>query len=105
MNVIDWLRASADYMVADRPDVYDQETALEELSLGIESLREYAQPYACLMFTSYMLSRVLEEDVEEFFLTRKVSSLILFGEEEACRVYGHLDEISLPSVLDEGQDF
>lgn len=103
MNVIDFLSATADYLVTDRPDVYDKQTAVEELSCAIDSLREYDdKPVATISFTSYLLTRIVEEEgLEEFILSRKVASLGLFLPEEDCRGYAHVDGINLPHVLDD----
>lgn len=102
MNVIDFLSATADFMVEDRPDVYDKETAVEELSCAMDALREYDdRPVATMMFTSYLLTRILEDGAEEFILSRKMSGVILFEEEESCRVYSYSNSVALPGVLDE----
>lgn len=101
MNVIDFLRESADYLVADRPDVYDHETAVEELSVAMDSLRDAnIEPFSCMMFTSYALMRIYMEGVEEFLLSRKLSSVVLFAEEAQAGAYSYTDEIDLPDPLD-----
>lgn len=102
MNVIDFIRESANFMVVDRPDVYDYATAVEELSLAIDSLREYdVRPVATIMFTSYVLARLVEDDTEEYLLARKLAGLVLFEEEETCRAFSYDSRVNLPSVLDE----
>lgn len=104
MNVIDFIRESALFMTKDRPDVYpDAASAAAELTSVIEALRQYDEHkmFSCIVFTSYLLARIEADGVEEFMLTRKLSSLILFEEEEHCSVYSHHDQINLPSVLDD----
>lgn len=108
MNVIDFIRETAIFMAADRPDVYDVPTAVAELTVAIDSLRELTdadQPFAAIMFTSYLLARLEDDGVEEFILTRKLSSMILFEEEEQFGVYSHHPQIDLPSVLDDQDDY
>jgi hypothetical protein len=99
MNVIEWLNATAAFMAADRPDVYDKETAVEELSVAMESLREYDLPVSVMSFTSYFLIRVEDEGVEEFNLSKKITSVNLFMPEEECYAWSHVDGIDLPHIM------
>lgn len=102
MDAIDFLRESARFLVADRPDVYDQDTAVEELSVAMDSLREeWDRKFSCIMFTSYAMMRLYMEGVEEFVLTRKLSSVVLFAAEEQVSAYAYHDDIDLPSPLDD----
>jgi nitric oxide reductase activation protein len=103
-NVIDWLRESAAYMAKDRPDVYDHATAVEELSEAIDYMRDDGRPFACTMFTSYVLTRLEDEGVEEFILSRKLSHLNLFDDEEEVLVYRLHPDIDLPDPLDDDID-
>lgn len=81
--------------------MYDFQTAVEELSVGMDSLREAnIEPFSCLMFTSYALMRIYMEGVEEFLLSRKLSSVIVFEDDEEVGAYAYTDKISLPSPLD-----
>lgn len=101
MNAIDWMRETAKFMAADRPDVYDQETAVEELSVGMDALREAnIEPFSCIMFTSYALMRIYMEGVEEFILTRKLSGLVLFEAEEEVGAFRYHASIDLPDPVD-----
>lgn len=105
MNIIDFLRESAAFLVADRPDVYDHETAVEELSVAMDNLREAQnQKFAAIVFTSYVMMRLVEEGVEEFLLTRKLSSAIIFEAEQEVGAYGYVAAINLPGPLDEQDD-
>lgn len=100
MNVIDFIRESAAFMVADRPDIYDHETAVEELSVCIDSLRELGDSlFETISFTSYLLSRINDGECEEFILARKVTSTVIFPDGEAD-AYSHTEGINLPHVLD-----
>lgn len=100
MNVIDFIRESAAFMAKDRPDVYTPELAVRELTQAIEVLRESELPVGCVMFTSYLLNRTMDDGVEEFLLTRKLSSVLLCEEEYSCLVFGFSDEVQLPSIHD-----
>lgn len=104
MNVIDFIRESATYMSQDRPDVYSPELAVKELDHAIETLRGHGLEFGCVMFTSYLLSRMMDDGVEEFLLTRKVSSAIVCEEEAECLVFGYTDQVNLPSVFDASDD-
>lgn len=108
MNVIDFIRESSIFMSKDRPDIYPSAaSAANELTSVIEALRQAEETtmFSCIVFASYLLARIEQDGVEEFMLTRKLSSLILFEEEEQCSVYSHHDQINLPSVLDDqGED-
>lgn len=100
MNVIDFIRESATFMARDRPDVYSPELAVRELTQAIEVLRQADSPVGCVMFTSYLLNRIDDDGVEEFLLTRKLSSVLVCEEESACLVFAFTDEVNLPSVND-----
>lgn len=105
MNTIDWLRETATFMVADRPDVYDYETAVEELSVAMDTLREASiKPFSALMFTSYALMRIYMEGVEEFILSRKLSSVIVFEQEAQVGAYSYHPAIDLPDPVDSPSD-
>ena len=102
MDVIEWLSANARFMVVDRPDVYDFQTAIEELSVCLDLLRENDdRPVSTVSFTSYVLTRIVEDDVEEFILSRKMSGVMLFGAEEECAAYSYHPQVDLPDVLDD----
>ncbi len=102
MNTLDWLSESAKYMAQDRPDIYTVSSAIDELSRLMESLRNLAiAPVASMMFTSYVLTRIVEEDMEEFMLSRKLTGLCIFEQEEVVQVFAYEDSIGLPSVLDD----
>ena len=104
MDVIDFIRESAVFIAKDRPDVYTEELAVIELHAAMDAMREKTYHFSCISFTSYLLCRVIEDGVEEFILSRKLSSLLLFEDEEACRVYSHHPQVDLPDILDDSQD-
>lgn len=104
MNVIEWLNATADFMVSDRPDVYDKETALTELSVVMDQLREYDLPVSVISFASYFLIRVLDDGMEEFNLSKKVSSVNLFMPEEECYAWAHMPGVDLPYIMEDLDD-
>lgn len=107
LSVIDWLRESAKFMADDRPDIYNFESALYDLSDAVEQLRTLDNGYITntFLFTSYSLIRIADaEGVEEFILSRKLSSVTLFTPEDDCLVLSHTDKISLPKVDDDYDD-
>jgi len=107
MNTIDFLRESAWFLTEDRPDLYDHETAMEELDVAMTTLREEPdRQFSCIMFSSYAMMRLWMPDetgtegVEEFILSRKLSSVIVFEAEEEVSAYTYHPDIELPSPLD-----
>lgn len=101
LNAIDFLRECANYLVEDRPDLYDHDTAVAELSNAMEHLRQFNKPYGAISFSSYLMGRFWDDNVEEFMLTRKLASLVFFEDEEECDVYSYTHDIEgLPHVLD-----
>lgn len=92
-NTIDFLRETAKIMTEDRPDVYDEEGAVEELSTAMDSLREdWDTLFGCIMFASYVLIRIFDDGMEEFMLSRKMTGLAICEEEEDVRAYSYLPE-------------
>lgn len=104
MDVIDFIRESAMFMAKDRPDVYTPELAVRELTQAIEVLREHNLEYGCVMFTSYMMSRVMDDGVEEFLLTRKLSSVLVCEDEQLCLVFAFTPDVNLPSIFEGNPD-
>lgn len=101
MNTIDFIRETAIYMANDRPDVYDVETAVDELSVAMDILRDEAEsPVESLFFTSYILTRVWDDGVEEFTLSRRLSSVVIVEEEESVTAFAYSDDVDLPHILD-----
>lgn len=111
-NVIDWLNATAEFMVKDRPDAYKTHSeAVEELSSMMDSMREYNNMTG--LFSSYALIWIPDDDGEEWLLTRKLATVLLdfTGEDAVAYAYTKDSGVlkhgieSLPDILDEGLDF
>lgn len=100
MNVIDWFVKSAEFMAADRPDLYDTPAAVQELSTYTDLLRNRDLPFDWVSFSSYVLFRTYDDGVEEFSLTRKLSSVTLFEDEDVL-VFSHT---TLSNAMDVGVD-
>lgn len=101
MNTIDFIRETAAYMAEDRPDVYDHETAVEEISTAVDALREGGESqFECCTFTSYFLARIYDDGVEEFIFSRKVSGLLICEEEEDVRAFSYDESVGLPHIMD-----
>lgn len=108
-NAIDFLRETAIFMAKDRPDIYpDGAIAMADLSNMMDKMREFGEP-TWTSFASYILFLHYEdEDVEEWTLTRKISSLTFFTEEQECLVLGYTKNsgvlkygVNLTDVLDQ----
>jgi hypothetical protein len=107
MNVIDFLRESAKFLALDRPDLYTEETAMDELDRIMNQMRDIPGSGAT-SFTDYYLLRYTEEGLEEWDLVRKLSSVVSYDDEPGVWVcsFTHGSEalkhgINLPDVLDE----
>lgn len=92
-NTIDFLRESAKYMATDRPDLYTPESALGELSVTMDKMRDIDGP-GWTTFASFMLFKHIEEfddneDVEEWFFMRRISSMAIFPSEGEVQVFGY----------------
>lgn len=100
MNVIDFMRETASFMANDRPDLYDNESALAELIQVMDTLRSGDNNFNIIMFASYVFIRMVDEGVEDFLFSRKISGLLLDHDEEKVGTYGFTDEVGLPHVSD-----
>jgi hypothetical protein len=108
MNVIDWMRESAVFMAADRPDIYDTNGAMGELDRLMNNLRDRQE--SIVLFSSYALVRFAPDDgEEEFMLLKKISSvntyedgmgevLLLSHTQGTNSLKTH---VNLPSVIDD----
>lgn len=93
LNVIDWLRETGAWIAKDRPDIYDAEGAVEELSEFMDVMRNTPGD-GLTSFGDYMLIRHYDEenDIEEWDLVRKISSVVnYFGDGEVW-VAGYTEE-------------
>lgn len=111
MNMTDLFRESAIFMAKDRPDIYTAQSAMEDLIRIHDDMAQY-EDSGWSSFASYILFKNVEDGVTEWYLTRKLSSAILFPEENEARVYSHthhgggaVSALDLPDVLDDSQDF
>lgn len=112
MNVIDWLSKSAEFMSVDRNDLYPTASvALVELCRYVDYLRDADLPYNWVSFSAYVLFRTLDDGVEDFMLTRKLSSVTLFEDAEESLVFSHTTlstavqpGVDLPGPLDDPVD-
>lgn len=114
-NTIDFLRESARFLAKDRPDVYTEQSALSDLTEMMEHMRETDEPtwtsFASFLFVKHVEDGDEGERVEEWILTRKISSLAIFEPENEVSVFGHTDGsgtlkvgVDLPDPLDQDLD-
>lgn len=88
VNIIDWLRETARYMRADRPDLYEsEEEALEDLSQIYHSLGDYDYP-CWSAWAGFFLHKWTEDGLTEWTFTKKISEAAVFPEEGKIKVYG-----------------
>lgn len=100
MNVIDFVRETAEYMANDRPDLYDHEKAVNEIWSQVEALREFGLDLGIVSFSSYFIIREFDDGVESFTFTKKISGFLLCEEEEDSRVFSYDEEVNLPHISD-----
>jgi hypothetical protein len=111
MTVPQWIKGTADYMVAQRPDIYDYDRASAELIEHIEYLRtHYSElPLSSIMTGSFIMLRIVEDDgCEEFQVAQFVSSVTTFQPEEDCMVIGNTRlgvDLPPPSGWDDDDKF
>ena len=101
MNMIDWLRASAEWMVKDRPENYASAShALSALNDMVETIRINPDERAGIEIGGLILLRSHDDGVEEWTLSKKISSFVVFEEEGEADAYGWTKEVDLPNIED-----
>jgi hypothetical protein len=107
LSVIDFMKESASFMFLDRPDLYDDESeALDKIVTAMDAMRETAGS-GLTTFDDYMLIRYQDDEVDEWDLVRKLSSVLSFHDEERVWVASHTAasqalkfDVDLPSPED-----
>lgn len=87
-------------MAKDRPDIYTPSSAMDDLVDRMNSLRDSSGNLVLSgeMSGGFVLLRIVEDEgMEEFQLTRCISSVTTFLPEEDCLVAGWVDDIDLPN--------
>lgn len=111
LSVIDFVRESSKFMHADRPDIYESESAaLEKIVQAMEAMRQTAGS-GLTSFGDYMLIRYQDGEVDEWDLVRRLSSVLSFHDEERVWIASHTREskalkikIDLPAPDDFDED-
>jgi hypothetical protein len=101
MNMIDWLRATAEWMRKDRPDLFETNAdALNALNDMVESVRISTGAREGVETGGYVLLRSEDDGVEDWTLSKKISSFVLFPEDDEAEAFGWVKEVDLPNVAD-----
>ena len=89
MNAFDWVNKTAEFMHRDRPDVFKSvQDARSVLSAAYDSLA-CREGSGWTSFAGFILHKHEEEDeVIEFNLAKKISSIDLFPKDLSCSVHG-----------------
>jgi hypothetical protein len=102
-NTIDWMRATAEWMAIERPDIYTPERAMLDLDNWMEYLRKVGSG-SCAT-AGFVLEYSHDDGMESFSLARVVSTLDIFPEENAVNAFSWTDNsgtmtrgVDLPSV-------
>lgn len=110
LNVVHWLRATGEWIAKDSPDVFTPEEAVEALTEQMEEMRNL-EGSGVSDFSRYMLFRYVDEesDMEEWDLTRKISTVVNYYTDGEVTVFQHTsdspvisEKVLLPAV-DYGQ--
>lgn len=106
MNLIDFISATAEYMVKNSPNEFaDKADAMADLDDGIDLLRSEGRSVGFCIIGPYILNRVFDSDgFEEIFLSKKLSSFTLFEEEEVCGAFRWVPEIALSDPWDDDDE-
>jgi hypothetical protein len=101
MNMIDWLRSTAEWMRKDSPEWFSTNNeALLTLEGWVETVRADLGSRLGIEQGGYSLMRTYDDGVEEWTLHKKISTCALFEEEGDCVVYGWVNDIELPPIED-----
>jgi len=86
MNVIDWLRETGDWMHRDRPDIYQSPTeAMLRLEDWMNSMRQHGP--GSIETGGHALLYRIDDGVEDWTLTKKISTCEQFADEEVTVAY------------------
>jgi hypothetical protein len=99
MNVIDWMRSTAEWMHKDRPDTYPSPlVAFQGLDLWMDDLRKEPHVKCTIETGGYALTRTYDDGVEEFSLAKVITSVAIYEEEEVVDGYHWLKDSGVVSV-------
>lgn len=109
MNVLDWMKGTAEFMRTDRPDLYETNTdALNDLESWMEAVRSQPSTVAGIETGGFILTHNDEDGVEEWQLSKIISTCAIYKEEEECLVLGWTKgsgsmkvNINLPDISDQ----
>lgn len=89
MTGVDWLVKSAEFMFRDRPDIFSSvEDAFEVLDAAYQNLGYY-DGSGWQSFCGFILHKhVDEDDVVEYNLAKKISSIDIFPKDHEVSVQG-----------------
>lgn len=104
LSVIDFMRESSKFLYHDRPDLYESESAaLNKIMSAMDNMRD-TPGSGLTTFDDYMLIRYQDDEVDEWDLVRKLSSVLSFHDEDRVWVASHTGasqalrfEVDLPS--------
>jgi hypothetical protein len=107
LSVIDFMRESSKFIHKDRPDLYNSEAAaLEKILQAMDAMRE-TPGSGLTSFGDYMLIRYQDDEVDEWDLVRRISSVLSFHDEDRTWIASHTLEsqalkfgVDLPSPDD-----
>lgn len=91
MNMIDWLRATSEWMYKDRPDLFSSPSAaFLRLEEWVENLRGLG--VGTIETGGFCLSHSFDDGVEEWTLLKKIATCELFTEESAANAFSWVQD-------------
>lgn len=88
MNMIDWMRASGEWMHRDRPDLYPTpNSGMLVLEQWVNTLRNLGESGSLDTGGHSLVYRIEDDGVEEWTLNKKISTYEVFFEEGAANAY------------------
>jgi len=98
-NVLDWLRASAEFMAKDRPDVFKSTADALNALISMKEKLDSVEDAAVVSTAGFELNRVFEDEgVVDYRLTRIISSATIFEQEDEVIVAGWTKDSGTLSV-------
>lgn len=99
MNMIDWLKATGEWMHKDRPDIYpDPTSAMLRLEEWVNTMRNLGESGAIETGGHSLIYRIEEDGVEEWTLQKKISTYEVFFEESTSNAYSWVENSGTMTV-------
>ena len=93
MNMIDWMRATGEWMHRDRPDLYPTpHDGMMKLEEWVNTLRNLGESGSLETGGHALVYRIEEDGVEEWSVHKKISTYEVFFEEGVSNAYSWVED-------------